>query len=96
MAQMVTEKVPTGTHFDDWFSEYLTNCGIPKSCSNQSYLQHLGVDGMNNRYFGRMDCGLNYTPDAPEQAAAMAQVFNDMMSNQAYFRGKTDKRSEEL
>lgn len=96
MAQMVIEHVATDSHFDNRFSEYLANCQIPMCCSNRSYLQHLGVDGMNNRHFGRIDYGLNFTPDAPEQAAAMAQVFNDMMSNQAYYRGKTDKRREAL
>lgn len=94
MAQLVVDHVPAGTHFDDRFSEFLANSDIPMSSSNRSYLQHLGVDGMNNRYFGRIDYGLNYSPDAPEQATAMAEVFNDMMSNQAYYRGKTDKRRD--
>ncbi len=96
LAQQVVDHVPTGTHFDDRFSEYLAKSGMPMSCSNRSYLQHLGVDGMNNRYFGFIDYGLNFTPDAPEQKAAMAEVFNDMMSNQAYFRGETDERWDVL
>lgn len=79
--------------YDLTYSAYLRERGIPLCCSNLSLVQHLGLRGTNNRSFGRIDYGLNYTPDGQAQIEAMADVFDDMMSNQAYFLGHPERRT---
>ncbi len=97
MASLVLENVPSvdARHgsYDLTYSAFLREGGIPLCCSNLSLVQHLGLRGTNNHSFGKIDYGLNYTPDGQAQIAAMADVFDDMMSNQAYFLGHPERRS---
>lgn len=87
IARLVVDSLPAQGSYDDAFSDFCVSRNIPMCCTNLSLAQHLGVSGTNNRRFGYIDYGLNYTPDGPEQMEAMAQVFNDMMVEQLSFLG---------
>jgi hypothetical protein len=87
IARLVIHNLPAQECYDDKFSEFCVSRSIPMCCTNLSLAQHLGVSGSNNHLFGHIDYGLNYSPDGPEQGAAMAKVFNNMMANQSFYLG---------
>lgn len=96
LARLVLEYVPGAAaphgSYDLTYCAFLRERGIPLCCSNLSLVQHLGLRGTNNIAFGKIDYGLNYTPDGPAQVEAMAEVLDDLMSNQGYFLGHPERR----
>lgn len=59
--------------------------GIPIAAPTQSRLQHLGIVGFNNRYYGDLDHGIGFVPDAPAQWHAIGYVYNELMTKQREF-----------
>ncbi|HEV2518490.1 MAG TPA: glycosyltransferase [Devosia sp.] len=59
--------------------------GIPIATPTQSRLQHLGIIGFNNRYYGNLDHGIGFVPDAPAQWHAIGYVYNELMTRQSEF-----------
>jgi len=95
LAQFVVNNVPAQTHYDDRFCEFLNQERTLMCCTSISHVQHLGIAGSNNGYFGKLDHGLNYTPDGPEQLIAISEVFSELMSNQSCYLGKPKPLSGE-
>lgn len=59
--------------------------GIPIAAPAQSRLQHIGIIGLNNRYYGDLDHGIGFVPDAPAQWHAIGYAFNELMVKQRDF-----------
>ncbi len=59
--------------------------GTPIATPVQSRLQHLGIIGFNNRYYGDLDHGIGFVPDAPAQWHAIGYVYNELMTRQREF-----------
>lgn len=59
--------------------------GIPMAAPAQSRLQHLGIMGFNNRYYGELDHGIGFVPDASAQWHALGYVYNELMTKQREF-----------
>jgi hypothetical protein len=91
VADNVPDVVPAHGSYDLTYCAFLRERGIPLCCSNRSLVQHLGFRGTNNNTFGKIDYGLNYTPDGLAQFEAMADVLDDIMSNQGYYLGMPDR-----
>lgn len=53
--------------------------------SRRSYAQHLGIMGVNNGVFGRIDYGLGFIIETDDQARFMAETFDDLMCRQRQF-----------
>jgi len=94
VARLVIQNVALRGNYDTLISDFFMARGMALCCSNASFAQHLGIYGTNNLKFGNIDYGLNYSPDGPEQASAMAEVFNDMMVNQPFHMGKGKRREK--
>jgi hypothetical protein len=72
-------------YIDDAYSELLATYGVPIMSVNRSRLQHLGIIGLNNRYYGELEHGLNFRADAPRQMEAIAATFDELMSRQELY-----------
>jgi hypothetical protein len=59
--------------------------GIPIATPIQSRVQHLGIIGFNNRYYGDLDHGIGFVPDSPVQWHAIGYVYNELMTRQREF-----------
>jgi len=92
LARLVVDNVPAGDHFDDKFCAFLQVQGMPICCYNESLIQHLGFSGQHNRLFGTIDYGLNFVPNGHEQAEAMADMLDYVMTNQGFFCGNPRSR----
>ena len=62
--------------------------------SRRSYAQHLGIQGVNNGFFGHIDYGRGFMVETEGQAQAMAVAFDDLMIRQRRFlqREKKEKK----
>jgi hypothetical protein len=70
---------------DDAYSRLLRSRNIAIVSPTRSRLQHLGTVGMNNRYFGQLEHGLNFRPDSERQMLAIAAAYDDLMSRQDFY-----------
>lgn len=59
--------------------------GVPIAVPAQSRIQHIGIIGFNNRYYGDLDHGIGFVPDAPAQWHAIGYVYNELMAKQHDF-----------
>lgn len=69
-------------NIDDAYSDLFAQRGVPIVVPERSRLQHLGVVGTNNRYFGNLEHGLNFHPDSERQMLAILAVYDELMSRQ--------------
>jgi hypothetical protein len=70
---------------DDAYSRLFSSRKIPMLAPHRSRLQHLGILGANNRYFGSLEHGLNFVPDSERQLRAIAATYDDLMVRQEYY-----------
>jgi hypothetical protein len=75
----------TVANIDDAYSDLLAKLGVPIVSVERSRLQHLGIVGLNNRYFGEMEHGLFFQADSPRQMEAIAATYDDLMQNQDFY-----------
>jgi hypothetical protein len=67
---------------DDAYSDLFLRRGIPIVAFQRSRVQHLGIVGTYNRYFGSLEHGLNFHPDSERQMLAILSVYDELMSRQ--------------
>jgi len=72
-------------NIDDAYSDLLSERGVPIVSVERSRLQHLGIVGLNNRYFGEMEHGLSFQADSPLQMEAIAATYDDLMRQQEFY-----------
>ena len=77
---------------DDAYSGLFAERGVPIMSVRRSRLQHLGIVGSNNRYFGSMEHGLHFLPDSDRQKDAIAAVYDDLMTRQGFYLPKQRPR----
>lgn len=85
LAEMVLSELASDNaivNIDDAYSDLFTGKGIPIVAFRRSRLQHLGVVGTNNRYFGNLEHGLGFRPDSEPQMRAILAVYDELMSRQ--------------
>ena len=70
---------------DAAYSRLLKSRRIAIVSPSRSRLQHLGTIGTNNRFFGRLEHGLNFQPDSECQMLAIAAAYDDLMSHQDFY-----------
>lgn len=70
---------------DHAYCELFENRGVRLAATSQSRLQHIGIIGANNRFYGQLDHGLGFVPDAQAQWHAIGYVYNELMSRQGDF-----------
>jgi hypothetical protein len=70
---------------DHAYSELFERRGVRLAATFQSRLQHIGVVGTNNQFYGQLDHGLWFVPDAPAQWHAIGYAYNELMSRQSDF-----------
>ena len=81
-------------NIDDAYCTLFARQGIPIVAFERSRLQHLGIVGTNNRYFGGLEHGLGFRPDSERQATAILAVYDELMSRQEdYVRPLRQQRS---
>lgn len=85
LAQLALDEVGKMPGIDFAYSRLFDRLGIPISVTAQSRMQHLGVMGVNNRYFGTIDHGLGFVPDAPAQWRAIAVAYDELMRRQQHY-----------
>lgn len=56
--------------------------GIPIAVTARSRVQHIGIYGANNQYFGSLEHGSGFRPDSPVQWEALGFVYDDLMRRQ--------------
>jgi len=85
-AQLALDNVGDRTSgIDHAYCELFENRGVRLAATSQSRLQHIGIVGANNRFFGHLDHGLGFVPDAPAQWNAIGYAYNELMSRQGEF-----------
>jgi hypothetical protein len=72
-------------NIDDAYSDLLAGRDIPIMSVNRSRLQHLGIVGLNNRYFGDLEHGLNFRADSARQMEAIVETYDDLMRQQGSY-----------
>lgn len=72
----------TIVNIDDAYSTHFGLHGIPIVTFERSRVQHLGIVGTNNRYFGGLEHGLGFRPDSERQMLALLAVYDELMSRQ--------------
>ena len=73
----------------DWYwSHKLQEKGTPVMVSEQSFLQHIGVEGQNNKEIKGIDIGLNFTPTNTNDLEFLLQHYEIVISN---FAKQNDK-----
>ncbi len=56
--------------------------GIRIAATARSRVQHIGIYGTNNQYFGMLEHGLGFVPDSPAQWQAINFVYDHLMRRQ--------------
>lgn len=69
-------------NIDDAYCTLFERRGIPIVALARSRVQHLGIVGTNNRYFGNFEHGLGFCPDSEPQVQAILSVYDELMSRQ--------------
>ena len=73
----------------DWYwSHKLQEKGTPVMVSEQSFLQHIGVEGQNNKEIKGIDIGLYFTPTNTNDLEFLLQHYEIVISN---FAKQNDK-----
>ena len=73
----------------DWYwSHKLQEKGTPVMVSEQSFLQHIGVEGQNNKEIKGIDIGLNFTPTNINDLEFLLHHYEIVISN---FAKQNDK-----
>ena len=85
LVDMVVRDLRPGAHLDDRYSTFLHSRGIALGSVRRSRLQHLGFEGLNNRYFGGLEHGLGFSPDDLSQTEALLSAYDDLLTRQAHF-----------
>lgn len=85
LVAMVKQDCPMGGNLDDRYCRFLKDRGVQLACTARSRVQHLGIEGTNNRYFGEIEHGRGFVPDGAPQWQALAETYDDLMSRQAHF-----------
>lgn len=67
---------------DDAYCTLFGQRRIPIVAFERSRVQHLGIVGTNNRYFGGFEHGLGFRPDSERQTRAILDVYDELMSRQ--------------
>jgi glycosyltransferase involved in cell wall biosynthesis len=70
---------------DDAYSRLFSARQIPMVSPYRSRLQHLGIEGTNNRYYGGLEHGLNFRPDSSRQLEAIVATYDELMSRQDFY-----------
>lgn len=70
---------------DDAYSDLFVRRAVPMVAFRRSRVQHLGIVGTNNRYFGKLEHGLGFHPDSEPQVRAILAVYDELMSRQEDF-----------
>lgn len=70
---------------DDAYSTLFGLRNVPIVTFERSRVQHLGIVGTNNRYFGAMEHGLLFRPDSERQSLAIVAVYDELMSRQEHY-----------
>ncbi|MFN3547547.1 MAG: glycosyltransferase family 2 protein [Mesorhizobium sp.] len=85
LAEMVLAEFgdePGVVNVDDAYSDLFASRAIPIVAFRRSRVQHLGIVGTNNRYFGNFEHGLGFRPDSEPQMRALLAVYDELMSRQ--------------
>jgi len=87
LSQLVLEKLSSRSvaNIDDAYCTLMGTLGVPIVSVQRSRLQHLGIVGLNNRYFGDMEHGLCFQADSPLQMEAIAATYDDLMRRQDFY-----------
>jgi hypothetical protein len=72
----------TLVNIDDAYCTLFGQRGVPIVAFERSRVQHLGIVGTNNRYFGGFEHGLGFRPDSDRQALAILAIYDELMSRQ--------------
>lgn len=87
----IVKNIKPGKKFDWRWSRYLNKKRIRILVSNQSYIQHIGVEGQNCDMFLLTDFGLNFIPGSSLNANFLSEYVQEIMiQNQSLM----EKRSQ--
>lgn len=85
----IVRNIKPGKSFDWRWSKYLNKNGIRLLVSNQSYIQHIGIDGQNCDMFFLTDFGLNFIPGSSLNAKFLSEYIQAIMAkNQALSKNR--------
>jgi hypothetical protein len=80
------DRAEEGVRTWDWEAvAFLGASGRRIIASRRSYAQHLGISGVNNRTFGRIDYGRGFVVETESQARFMAAAFDTLLMHQEAF-----------
>lgn len=85
LVDLALAEVPSGPQIDVRYSERFARRGIAMAAMARSRVQHLGIEGTNNRYFGTIDYGIGFVPDAEAQSRALVETLDVLLGNQPYY-----------
>jgi hypothetical protein len=88
LAELALRRSDRSTARDFSYCRLFASEGIAVAATRQSRMQHLGVQGANNRMFGQLEHGLGFVPDAPAQWQALGFAYDELMRNQAAYLPK--------
>lgn len=87
LAALALEAVDPGAAggVDHAYCRFFETRGVPIAVTARSRVQHIGIYGTNNQYFGTLEHGSDFHPDSPVQWEAIGFVYDDLMRRQQAF-----------
>jgi hypothetical protein len=95
LAELVLSHLGDGSwvNIDDAYCDLFAAQGVPVMSVCRSRLQHLGIVGTNNRFFGELEHGLFFQPDADRQKEAILAIYDELMCRQNAYLKPARQRS---
>lgn len=91
LAELALAEIGAAPAIDFEYGRLFARLNTPLLVVEQSRLQHLGIVGVHNRYFGTLDHGLGFVPDAPAQWRAIGFAYDELMRRQEEFLRPEDR-----
>lgn len=81
---MIVKNIPKDVKFFDWeWSSLLTRHNIKLYCTKESYIQHIGIIGQNNKgLINTFDYGINFLPISIENQKIISEFIDELFLEQ--------------
>ncbi|HDR1294580.1 TPA: glycosyltransferase, partial [Pasteurella multocida] len=93
IVKKIVDNIPIDSDMFDWqWSTLLTNKNIKLICIKESYIQHIGILGQNNKGFiNDFDYGLNFIPENEINQKIMSDFIDELFLENRKFIERKEK-----
>ncbi|MGC6359869.1 glycosyltransferase [Bisgaard Taxon 45] len=93
IVKKIVDSIPINSDMFDWqWSNLLTNNNIRLICVRESYIQHIGILGQNNKGFiNDFDYGLNFIPENEVNQKIISEFIEELFLENRKFIERKEK-----